>query len=127
MKKLILLLFGGACFTCAGQKIERVIIAHDDPYDLYANTDKDSTTLFYEKMVPGKNPVGVLVILPGSGEQPEDIRKQITLHNLAVKKTCWSSSPPSTGVQINILPSTSFLTQFSNRSFSNTRYPKINL
>lgn len=86
MKKLILLLFGGACFTCAGQKIERVIIAHDDPYDLYANTDKDSTTLFYEKMVPGKNPVGVLVILPGSGEQPEDIRKQITLHNLAVKK-----------------------------------------
>ena len=66
--------------------MERVIVAHEDPYDLYANIDKDSTTLFYDKLVPKNKPVGVLVILPGSGERIDDVKKQITLHTLAVQK-----------------------------------------
>ncbi len=60
------------------------MVAHEDPFDLYANFDKDSTTLFYEKLVPKSKPVGVLVILPGTGERIEDIKKQITLHSLAL-------------------------------------------
>lgn len=85
MQKFITTLLVLTCLTCFGQKVERVVVAHQDPYDLYANFDRDSTTLFYEKIVPKNRPIGVLVILPGSGEQLEDVRKQITLHTLAVK------------------------------------------
>ncbi len=86
MEKMFTTLLILACFTCDAQKTERVVIAHEDPYDLYANFDKDSTTLFYEKLIPKNKPVGVLVILPGSGEGIEDVKKQITLHTLAVQK-----------------------------------------
>lgn len=71
---------------CFGQKSERVIVFREDPYDLYANFDKDSTTLFYEKLVPKTKPIGALVILPGAGESVEDVKKQISLHTLAVDK-----------------------------------------
>jgi hypothetical protein len=47
------------------QKIEKVIISHEDPYKLYECYCKDSTTLFYEKIVPPTTPIGALVILPG--------------------------------------------------------------
>lgn len=83
MQKIITTLFILTCLNCIGQKVERVVIAKEDPYDLYANFDKDSSTLFYEKIVPKNKPIGVLVILPGSGEQLVDVRKQISLHNLA--------------------------------------------
>ncbi len=75
-----------ASFSCSGQKVERVIVAHEDPYDLYANFDKDSTTLFYDKLVPKDKPVGVLIILPGSGEPVGYVQQEITLHTLAVQK-----------------------------------------
>jgi len=86
MKKNFTTLLIFTCCICFGQKMERVIVAHEDPYDLYANIDKDSTTLFYDKLVPKNKPVGVLVILPGSGERIDDVKKQITLHTLAVQK-----------------------------------------
>ena len=86
MQKIITTLFLLTCLTCLGQKVERIVVANEDPYDLYANFDKDSTTLFYEKIVPKNKPIGVLVILPGSGERLEDVRKQITLHTLAVQQ-----------------------------------------
>src|SRR5690606_1514970 len=47
---------------------------------------KDSTTLFYEKIVPAGKPVGVLVILPGSGEGIAYVKQQIKLHALAVQR-----------------------------------------
>jgi acetyl esterase/lipase len=86
MQNIITTLLILTCLSCFGQKVERVVVAHEDPYDLYANFDKDSATLFYEKIVPKSKPIGVLVILPGSGERLEDVRKQITLHSLAVQQ-----------------------------------------
>lgn len=86
MQKIFTTLLIFICFSCFAQKTERVVVAHEDPYDLYANFDKDSTTLFYEKLVPNNKPLGVLVILPGAGERIEDVKKQITLHTLAVQK-----------------------------------------
>lgn len=86
MQKILLaalLLIG---FNCFGQKTERFVIAHEDPFDLHATFGKDSTTLFYEKLVPKGRPEGVLVILPGGGESVEDVKKQISLHTLAVQK-----------------------------------------
>lgn len=69
-----------------GQNIEKVIVYNEDPYNLYATNDKDSTNLFYYKLVPNNRPIGVLVILPGGGESIEDVMKQITLPELAVNK-----------------------------------------
>lgn len=86
MQKIFTSLLISLSLSCHGQHIERVVVAHEDPFDLYANFDKDSTTLFYDKLVPKNKPVGVLVILPGSGERLDDVRKQITLHRLAVQK-----------------------------------------
>ena len=86
MQKIFTTLLIFTCGICFGQKTERVIVAQEDPYDLYANIDKDSTTLFYDKLIPKNKPIGVLVILPGSGERIEDVKKQITLHTLAVQK-----------------------------------------
>lgn len=86
MQKIFTSLLISLSLSCLGQQIERVVVAHEDPFDLYANFDKDSTTLFYDKLVPKNKPVGVLVILPGSGERLDDVRKQITLHRLAVQK-----------------------------------------
>jgi hypothetical protein len=71
---------------CFAQKAQRVVISNSDPYDLYANIDKDSSTLFYEIIIPTNKPIGTLVILPGSGETIADVKKQISLHKLAVQK-----------------------------------------
>ncbi|WP_290789796.1 hypothetical protein [Flavihumibacter sp. UBA7668] len=86
MRKIFTAIILTLSFTCLGQKVERVVVANEDPYDLYANFDKDSTTLFYEKIVPENKPIGVIVILPGSGERIEDVKKQINLHRFAVQK-----------------------------------------
>jgi hypothetical protein len=66
------------CIVSHAQTVERVIISRQDPYNLYVSMDKDSTTLFYEKIVPAKKPVGALVILPGSFESIDDVKKQIS-------------------------------------------------
>jgi pimeloyl-ACP methyl ester carboxylesterase len=60
-------------------------MAHEDPFDLHASYGKDSAILFYEKLVPKGKPEGVLVILPGGGESVEEVKKQISLHKLAVQ------------------------------------------
>jgi hypothetical protein len=86
MQKIFTILLILTCLNCYGQKVERVVVAIKDPYDLYANFDKDSSTLFYEKIVPTNKPIGVLVILPGSGERLEDVRKQTSLHTLALQQ-----------------------------------------
>lgn len=86
MQKLITILFIISSFTCVGQKTQKIVISTTDPYDLYANIDKDSTTLFYEKISPLNKPIGAIVILPGSGETIQDVKKQISLHKLAVQK-----------------------------------------
>ena len=86
MQKLFIIFFVLTCLSCSGQKTEKVIVFHEDPFDLYANFDKDSTTLFYEVIIPSAKPVGVLVILGGTYDLIPDIKKQITLHTLAAKK-----------------------------------------
>lgn len=79
----ILLLFCGLTF---GQNMEKVIVYKEDPHHLYSSGQTDDTHLFYLKLVPKIKPVGVLVIMPSSGELTEDVLKQITLHQLALKK-----------------------------------------
>jgi len=86
MQNIFTICFLLTCYACFGQKTERVVISHEDPYDLYANYDSDSTTLFYEKIVPVSKPIGVLVILPGAGEGIEYVKQQIKLHILAAQK-----------------------------------------
>jgi hypothetical protein len=80
---LTLVLFGTISF---GQKVEKIIVSNQDPYDLFASDDKDSTTLFYLKLVPKIKPIGVLVIMSPGGEVIENTLKQITLHKLALEK-----------------------------------------
>lgn len=82
-----------ACFvlsalTMAGlaQTTQKVIVAKEDPYNLYHFESSDTSSLFYLKLVPKGRPSGCLVILPASGELVEDVMKQITLHRLAVNK-----------------------------------------
>lgn len=75
-----------ACVGCAGPVTEKILVANNDPHDLYANIDQDSTSLFYHKIVPKGKPKGVLVILPGSGELVADVQQQIDLDELAVKQ-----------------------------------------
>lgn len=53
---------------------------------MYESFEKDSTTLFYEKIVPPGKPIGALVILGGTYDLIPDIKKQITLHTLAIQK-----------------------------------------
>lgn len=86
MRNLFIIFFILTCLSCTGQKTERIIVFREDPYDLNANIDKDSTTLFYEKIIPSAKPVGVLVILGGTYDAIPDIKKQITLHTLAAQK-----------------------------------------
>jgi hypothetical protein len=80
---LISLLF--YCFAI-GQVAEKVIVYNQDPYNLYNFEPTDKFSLFYLKLVPKAQPIGCLVIIPGSGELIEDVMKQISLHNLAVEK-----------------------------------------
>lgn len=64
------------------QEMIRVDIASEDPYHFYLN-DQDSTNLFYYKIVPEEEAVGVLTILPSGGETIENLLTQITLHEAA--------------------------------------------
>jgi pimeloyl-ACP methyl ester carboxylesterase len=86
MRNIILLavIVFASCSVFA-QEPEKIIIATEDPYNLYSTNDKDSTTLFYYKFVPKKQPIATLVILPGGGETLDDVLKQITLHKLAIE------------------------------------------
>jgi hypothetical protein len=89
MKNIPLTITTALLFTCCsgfGQKTEKVMVSKQDPYTLYRYDQKDSTGLFYWKLVPAAKPIGVLVILPSGGEMVDEVMKQITLHKLAVEK-----------------------------------------
>ncbi len=75
-------------FSCEAyaQKPVKVIVAHEDPHNLYNFESTDTSDLFYMKIEPSIKPIACLVILPSSGELVEDVMKQITLHKLAVNK-----------------------------------------
>jgi hypothetical protein len=48
MKKLYLLLtFIGTFSIALAQQTERIVVYREDPHDLYAKMDADSTTLIY--------------------------------------------------------------------------------
>ena len=87
MRQLIIIFFiiFATSFAIA-QQPQKIVLATEDPYDLYGTNDQDSTTLFYYKLVPSNEPIAALVILPGSGETLDEVMKQITLHTLAVEK-----------------------------------------
>lgn len=76
------------------QKTEKVVVAKKDPHSLYMYADGDSTQLFYLQYVPKSAPKGVLVLLPGAGENVLDISKQIALPQLAVAQN-WLVIIPS--------------------------------
>ena len=124
MQKIITALLILTCFTCFGQKTERVVVSHEDPYDLYANIDKDSTTLFYEKIVPKNKPLGVLVILPGSGERIEDVKKQISLPTLAVQKDLLVIFPSINWGTNKHIPEHEFLDTIFKQVVKQYRVPK---
>jgi hypothetical protein len=87
IRQIILILsFLQIYYTTNGQKIEKVLVSNQDPFNLYYSEDADSTTLFYLKIVPKVKPIGVLVILPAGGEILENTIKQISLHKLAIEK-----------------------------------------
>nr|WP_322624344.1 hypothetical protein [uncultured Flavobacterium sp.] len=68
------------------QTPQKVVVATEDPYNLYNFEPTDTTSLFYLKLVPKTKPNACLVILPSSGELVESVMAQITLHKLALKK-----------------------------------------
>ena len=87
MRKLYLLLtFIGTYTIALAQQTERIVVYRDDPHDLYMNTDADSTTLFYEKMVPAVKPIGVLVVLSGVGERVKETIEESRLSSAALRK-----------------------------------------
>ncbi|KFF08536.1 hypothetical protein [Flavobacterium hydatis] len=104
-KQLSMMILFGITF-CYGQKMEKVTVDYLDTNDLYVNDD-DSQVLFYYKMVPKTEIIGALVILPSGGESTEDLLKQITLHELAVKK----------GILV-IIPSINWSTDSKEAEFS---------
>lgn len=77
--------FAMLCTTAFAQSPQKVVVANEDPYNLYNFDTPDSTSLFYIKFVPKVKPIACLVILPSSGELIESVLAQITLHKLAVK------------------------------------------
>ncbi|MEA9414528.1 hypothetical protein [Flavobacterium sp. PL02] len=104
-KQLSMLILFGITF-CYGQKMEKVTVDYLDTNDIYVN-DEDSQSLHYYKMVPKKDIIGALVILSSGGESTEDLLKQITLHELAVKK----------GILV-IIPSINWSTDSKEAEFS---------
>ena len=81
----LLTIITSLCFlSTSAQTTKKVIVANSDPSDLYASFSKDSSTLFYEKIIPVKKPVGALVILAGTFESIADIKKQTGIHTLAL-------------------------------------------
>ena len=76
---ILTLLFTSASFS---QELEKVIISESDPYHYYV-FDGDSTEIFYYKIVPESEPIGVLTIFPSGGEKIENLLEQIDLHKVA--------------------------------------------
>jgi len=124
MPKLFTIFFALICLTSAGQKTEKVIIFHEDPFDLNANIDKDSTTLFYEKMIPSGKPIGVLVILGGTFDLIPDIKKQITLHSLAVQKNLLVIFPSINYGTNKLFPEYKFLDTIFKQIVNQYKIPK---
>lgn len=81
---VIILFFASGCGHA--QKVEKVIVSTQDPHQLYLYEQNDTSSLFYLKIIPKSKPIGVLVIMPSSGELVEAVMQQITLHQLAVEK-----------------------------------------
>jgi hypothetical protein len=107
-----------------GQKLEKVIVNNQNPYDLYASNDKDSTNLIYYKLVPNNNPLGVLVLLPDGGESIEDVMKQISLHKLAVEKDILVIIPLINGGTNTHYPEHKFLDTIFQQIVKQYRIPK---
>ena len=84
MKILLSILVLFSAQQVISQEMIRTDISTEDPYHYYIN-DKDSTNLFYYKMVPKEEPMGVLTIFPSGGESIENMLSQISLHKEAVK------------------------------------------
>ncbi|PHR44649.1 MAG: hypothetical protein COA32_14755 [Fluviicola sp.] len=84
MKILVTILTLFIAQQAISQELIRKNISSEDPYNFYIN-DNDSTNLFYYKMVPKEQPIGVLTILPSGGESIESMLSQITLHEEALK------------------------------------------
>lgn len=80
--KTILLLF--TVLSCFAQEVVRTNLDIKDDWELYLNDD-GSKELYYLKLVPKKEPIGALVILPSGYEKTEDVLKQIELHERAVE------------------------------------------
>ena len=83
---ILIAIMVSAPFILLAQVSQKVIIATNDPHNLYWATGQDSLLLFYNKLIPKNKPVAALVILPGGGETLDDVMKQISLHKLAVEK-----------------------------------------
>ena len=107
-----------------GQKTEKVIVYKQDPYNLYSTNDKDSTTLFYQKLIPKDKPIGVLVILGGSGELVEDVMKQMTLHTLAVQKNMLVIFPSINNGPLKFIPQSQFLDTIFKQIVQQYKIPK---
>ncbi len=84
MKIYLLISFLLLANIAPAQELIKVNISTEDPYHYYIN-DKESTDLFYYKMVPEHAPIGALVLLPSAGESIESMLNQTSLHHLAVE------------------------------------------
>ncbi len=74
------------CSVAYAQKTEKVTVSWKNHKRLYASQTADSASLFYTKLIPAGQPVGVLAILPGAFEQVPDVMNQLTLPALAVQQ-----------------------------------------
>lgn len=72
--------------TALFDDIDKVVVSTDDPHSLYINDGISNTNLFYYKMSPKEDPLGVLIVIPSAGETAENLIKQIKLHREAVKR-----------------------------------------
>lgn len=92
MKNLFLLLFIFSSGLSSAQRFERISLGDQDPANLYVN-DGDSTELYYLKLVPKSEPIGVVVILPSGGESVQNLLKQIDLPQMAYRKNILTIIP----------------------------------
>lgn len=64
---------------------EKIDLDQLDKSNLYVN-DGDSNTLHYLITTPKENPIGIIILLPSSGESTTDVAKQVEIPRLAQKK-----------------------------------------
>jgi pimeloyl-ACP methyl ester carboxylesterase len=122
-----LILFLSLCFVqlvVYGQSLEKVIVYNHNPYGLYGIADKDSNNFFYQKLVPKNKPIGVLVILPGGGDNIEDVMKQISLHKLAVEKDILVVFPSIYWSTVKCYPEIMFLDTIFRQIVEQYKVPK---